>query len=433
MARSAQNKAGKSSSATSKNSAKELALLKQENDLLKQEVAILKTKKESVVKKRSFWRSFFAGLSAVIAIVAFMLFNVSYWAQQTIVDNDKFVAAVSPVIKDPDVQNALKTEISNEIFSRIDVQAELEKVLPENLDFIAAPFAGQVKSFTTDKIGEVLQTPQVAEIWTSVLSTTHEKLIAYIQNPNNDGKISVDEIYTTVGDKLKDSQIGFLFGKNLPSSVGSITVKEITWLPKARQALNVLDKVTKELAIASVVFTLLAIGLSKRRGSMVIGLLSFSLLFMFATLLAVRIGATQVNSVLEAGQYAAAGSAVYRIISIGLVEQTQGFALLFASVLGVILITSGESWIVWLRTKMRQGLDWIFGKFASRLVAPKWLVWVAHNRVVIAWTLTGVAYAAFALRIPPTTSGVITALITSGIAVLSLEVIASFCRVAKHK
>jgi hypothetical protein len=166
---------------------------------------------------------------------------------------------------------------------------------------------------------------------------------------------------------------------------------------------------------------------------MVIGLLAFSLLFMFATLAAIRIGGTQVDSVLTPGQNAAAGTAIYKIVSAGLVKQTQGFALLFASVLGVILVTSGESWIVWLRTKMRQAFDWLLSRFVHAISAPKWLDWIAGNKVVIAWTLTAVAYAAFALRIPPTSAGVTTALLCSAIAALMLEVIASFCRVAKKK
>lgn len=405
----------------------EVDVLKAENAALKAELVRVTEKKQKVTRQRSFWRAAFAGISATVAIVAFMLFNISYWAQQTIVDNNKFVAAVSPIIKDSDVQKTLQAEISKQIFSRVDVQSELEKILPENLQFIAAPLASQFESFATAKIGDALQSTQVQQAWTTALSTIHTQLIAYIQNPQNDGKITIDEIYKTVGNQLNDSQIGFLFGKNLPNSIGSITVKEVTWLPKARQALDMLDKLTKELAIATVAFTLLAIGLSRRRMSMIVGLISFSLLFMFATLAAIKIGALQVGNMVHS-DYAAATTAVYNIVSSSLIAQTQGFIAMLISFLVVGLVTSNIDWLIWLRQKMRQAFDWLFAKLKLSLTVPSWVGWIAHNKAVIGWTLTAVMYVLFALRLPPTVNGVVSAVVASGITVLCLEVLASFVR-----
>lgn len=410
----------------------DVALLKAENEKLKAQIADLTQKKDLKIKKRSFWRSTFAGLSATIAIVAFMLFNIAFWAQRTVVDNDQFIATVSPIIKDEAVQKTLQAEISKQIFSRIDIESELTKVLPDNLDFIAAPFASQVESFTTDKIGDVLQTTQVAQVWTTVLSTTHEKLMAYIQNPDNNGVLTVDEVYKTVGDQLQNSQVGFLFGKNLPTSIGSITLREVTWLPKARQALNVLDQATKQLALVTVVFTSLAIGLSRKRFSMVASLLSFNLVFIAATLLALGIGSWQAG-VHVASQYQDAAVAVYGIVTAPLVAQTQGFAALFIAILAVMLVGSNAAWVNWLRAKLRAGLDWVWGLFKLNITIPKWLEWFASNRVVIGWTLTAVMFIAFALRLPPTVSGVVAAVIVSTIAVFVLEVVASFCRVAAKR
>jgi hypothetical protein len=60
-----------------------------------------------------------------------------------------------------------------------------------------------------------------------------------------------------------------------------------------------------------------------------------------------------------------------------------------------------------------------------------WLNWIAFNKVVICWTLVAVSFAAFALRLPPTYSGVKTALIASAFAAIVLEIIASISRVTK--
>jgi hypothetical protein len=411
----------------------ELRVLKAENAHLKKELTELTTKKTVKKHRRSFWFSFFAGLSAVVAVTTFMLFNLSYWTQQTIVDNKKFTAAVSPIIQDQDVQKALQTEISKQIFTRINVEQELQQILPENLQFIAAPLASQFESFATAKIGDALKSDQVQQAWTTTLSTVHGKLMDYIQNPQNDGKITVDDIYKTVGDQLSSSQIGFLFGKNLPSSIGSVTVKEVTWLPKARQYLNLLDKLTKELAIATVVATALAIGLARRRVNMVIGLIVFSGLFMLATLAAIKTGYLQVDGIVKNNDYDAAAKAVYSIISSSLVAQTQGFLALLGSFLIVLFVVSPLDWVVWLRTKFTAGLDWLTIKLPFSFNSPNWLHWASSNKAVIAWTLTAVMYASFALRLPPTVSGVVTALVASLVSVVVLEIAASIERTRGHK
>jgi len=406
----------------------QVAALKAENDLLKQEIKILTEKRVKKSRQRSFWRSFFAGLAAVIAVVCFMLFNISYWTQKTIIDNKQFTAAVAPIISDADVQVALQKEITKQIFTRINVEQELKTALPDNLQFIAAPFASQVESFTSDKIGDALRSPQVAAAWTTVISTVHSQLLAYIQDPANNGVITVDDVYAKVGDQLKTSQIGFLFGKNLPSSVGTVTLAKVKFLPQARQALDVLQSITNQLALAAIIGAVVALGLSTRRKAMLVGLLSFSLLFMLCTLVAIQIGQWQ-TGVQVAPAYSAAAISVYSIVTDSLVKQTQGFAALFGAVLAILFIASSLDWVVWLRKQYRKGLDWIFVKLPIHIVSPGWLVWTAANQIVITWTLIAVMFVAFALRIPPTKNGVIGALIGSAIVVIALSGASSFVRV----
>lgn len=407
----------------------EIEMLVEENQALKQELEQLKTIENQENKKGSRWRSFFAGFFAVLMIVSIVLFNIAFWTRQTVIDDTQFVATVSPIIKDPDVQKALQTEISKQIFAKINVEEELKNALPENLDFIAAPFASQVQGFVTGKIGEALNTPQVANAWSMVLGTTHQQLISYIQNPNNDGKITVDEVYKTVGDQLKNSQVGFLFGKSLPASIGSVTVKEITWLPKARMWLDSLQKLTTILAVSTVVFGALALLLSRRRVGMLVKLMAGSLVGMILTLGLLAFGSYETGINVPA-EFKAASVAVFDIITEPLVSQTKGIAALLASVLFVAFVASKVGWVTWLRENMRSGMDWLFNRFSKKLALPEWLQQIPKNRLVIAWTLTGVSFAIFALRLPPNLSGVVTAVIVAGICELVLEVISSYCRVA---
>ena len=408
-----------------------LEKLREEKRLLENELETLKqikTIKEEPPKKHTFWRSFFAGLTAIVAIICFVLFNISYWTQQTIINNEQFVATMSPIIKDPDVQAALQTEISTQIFSRINLQQELEDNLPPNLAFIAAPFADQVKSFATSEIGKVLKSNQVADAWTKLLGTAHSTLISYLQNPNTDGTITVNSIYKIATEQLQDTSIGFLFKNQLPSSVGNITITQMTWVPKVQQYLNLLQSVTRQLAIVGAIAVALAIALSTRRRKIIITMLVAGGIGLVTVTLAINVGQSQVGGQV-ASQYSAAATAVYKIVSQPLIQQLQGFEALIIAILVVTVLSAPYKWLLWIRGYINKGFDSLFKKIIKTKTAlPNWINKVADARVIIGWVVIALSFAAFALRLPPSSGGAWAAIISSAIVIFILEIFASLSR-----
>lgn len=429
--------AAKSTNKTQKNkaynpnpnsSSSELRALKQENEKLRHELELVKVHK----KTRHFWRRFAAIFFAVLAVVSFMLFNLSFWVRDTVTNTDTFVATMQPLIKDKDVQEAITTELSSQIFSRVDIEGELKKALPENIAFIAGPFASQVKSFTTGKIGELLNSQQAYDIWTKSLQTTHSTLINYITNESNTGVISVNDLYSYAGNELGNSQLSFLFNKTLPPKIGEIQITEIKWVPEARQAINVLNKLPIELFLLSVVFALLALWSAIDKKRIIVGMLVFSFVMMIATLIAIKVG------IYEAGaqtsqQFSAAAESTADIITQPLAEQTRGVAWLIGSVLAVALVSSNISWVVWVRSKITLAVNYLVKKINFKHSVPNWLVWIADYKVVIEWTLVAVMFVAFALRMPPTDNGIIAALVGSAIMVSILELVSAFTHYANKQ
>jgi hypothetical protein len=434
MARTTKKPATKKSTVKTQPSADAIAA---ENAALKARVAELEaaTKQKKDKKKqgvKNFWRAFFVVFSVTIAATCFMLFTLSYWTKTTLLDTDKFVAATSPIISDQAVQQTLTTEITTKIFEKIDVEKELQAALPENVQFIAGPLAGQIESFTKSSVARVLASPQVATAWTDVLATTQSTLVAYIQNPNADGKITVDDLYTTAGKELQNTSVGFLFNKNLPSSVGNFTLREISWLPQVRAYIDALSRLTNVLLLVSLVATIVALAVTRRRRLVVTWLASLTIVYMGAVVGALYIGSQQTAKAVEA-QYSAAAESVYQIITASLKEQSLGILALGVAILVVMFVTSHFESITKLRMMCAGLLDKVFGRILKNkdFVAPGWLVRLADNKVVIGWTLTIAFFVVFALRFPPTRAGVNAALIGSAIVASLLALVASVVRVSK--
>lgn len=402
----------------------DINVLIKENEALRAQLASLRHTKKTTAPHR--WRNVFAGLSATIAVVTFSLWNIGYWTRQTIVDTDSFVAATAPLIKDSDIQTALKTEITDQIFSRVNVEEELTKALPENLTFIAAPFAAQVRNFADAQVGKALASDQAAQVWEQTLTVSHKKILGYLDDPSKDSTISLSEVYNFAGSKLQDGKAGFLFGKTLPPNVGNITVKELKNVDKARTALETLNRTVYILAIVSLTTFVLALVLSTRRRNMLVGMGLFTIVFMLSTLAALQFGQMQISQAVVSAN-ASAAEAAFSIITEALRVQTLGVAALIAAGLGVALVVSEWSVMVWLRGLFRKGLDWIVAKLPD-FSLPTFVAWIAINKVVIGWTLVAVNFIVFAFRMPPTQTGAVNALVASAIVVLVLESISALYR-----
>ena len=104
-----------------------------------------------------------------------------------------------------------------------------------------------------------------------------------------------------------------------------------------------------------------------------------------------------------------------------------------SSLLAIILVSSSLSWIVWLRKKVRYGLDWSVEKIGFKFDVPEWLIKIINWRVLIQWISVGVLYAIFAIRLPITIDGVVSALVWSAIVVSLVEILDSFVAFAKNK
>ena len=400
-----------------------------ENEKLRAELKGAETTKK---RDYSLWRPFGAVVLTTIAVACLLLFNVSYWVRDTVFNTNKFVSTVQPLLKDPEIQKTLQTEITNQLFTQIDLEAELKKALPDNISLIAAPFAGQVKSFTYGKIGQVLNSPQAYQIWTKLLTASHSQIMAYIQNPNNSGVITVNGLYDLAGEELKTTDVGFLFGKHLPNTVGDIQIADIKGVPQARKALNQLQSLTTVLGVVTLVSALLAILVSVKRRRTVIVVSSLMLVMMLSTLLALKIGDTQVGGQVQA-QYAAAAEATYRIISKPLAVQTQGAIALLVSFIVVAIVSSSWKYIAWLKSQLRRGLDWISYKVIGDWAKAKWISVISSNKALICWVLVAVSFAGFAFRLPPTVYGAEIALLVSAIVAFVLELFGSVARTAKSK
>ncbi|HUA13250.1 MAG TPA: hypothetical protein VL989_01995 [Candidatus Sulfotelmatobacter sp.] len=282
--------------------------LVEENEELRKELKSIKTP-----KSKKFARGTGSWVLIVIATLLLMIGNIFFWTSSTIVNNQRYINAVGPIIKQPSVQTALASYTTDQIFANNNVQGYVSQVLPPRASFLAPQLTSQLKGFTDAAIKKVISHPKFQEFWIATLTKTHNAVINIAKNYKGNGTVTVNDVYSQLTSNLSGTKLSFLANKQLPSKVSSIQIATVAWLPALSTFINNLT-LYKILAIALfVILSFLAVYISRNRRKAVIKLSLSVLVGMLATLLALKLAKVGiVNSV--ASQYSTAVGDSYDIV-----------------------------------------------------------------------------------------------------------------------
>lgn len=261
--------------------------LKIENQKLQKSVRMASSKKTS--SSRQFWKKFGSVLFGSIAVALLVSGSLLFWAGSTLVQNDRFTQATSPIIKNEAVQTAVATYVTQRLYTDFDAEAYISEALPPRAAFIAPTLASQLETQTSNVLKTVLQNPTFQAKWNTALSSTHDRFISAIESYGSDGIFSLNELYQELANSLKSTRLSFLADRQLPAKVGSVHLLDVNWISTVYKLVNNID-LWRTFAVILFFFTAaLSIYLSNKRRQTVIRLSIVGSAALFATLVSLRI------------------------------------------------------------------------------------------------------------------------------------------------
>lgn len=380
--------------------------LRSENAKLKSQVKTTRATSAGSSRISRFFRGSGAVLFIALSVAILMLGNILFWAGNTLVKTDNFVASTAPIIRDPAVQTAIATKTTTELFQTVDVQQVITDALPPRADFLAPTIATQVKSHTQEAIQKLLARPQFQDRWNNTLKKVHSQFISAVGKNGSDGSININEVYSSVSQQLKTTRLAFLANKPLPQKVGNIQLVSGTWL---KTLSNVIRNIDAWQIWATVLFVLsgaAGVWMSRNRRKAVGMLGIFAAVTMFATLLALRITREVIASKVDA-QYATAARDAYTIFMHPLVVQTW---TIFAAglVVGIGAWLSGTTRSAHV---IRERLNQLFAGKLHQALFPKenaFTKFVGQHARILQWvSLVLVAIVGLVVRLTPGTLAVL--------------------------
>ncbi len=287
----------------------------------------------------------------VVATILLIPAVVGHWGNRTVIDTDRYVATVGPLIDQPAVQEALATSVTDQIVTRLDTESQVEKllgnVLPGNTGLdgvLSAPIAAGINGLIGNLVGKFVASDQFAQVWVDFNRAAQQSAVRMLEG-SNDGIVQLqgDNLVLdltvalqSIQANLVDSGISAAANIPLPKTSTTIVLANTPVLAQIRSIYEVAGPVLSLLPIFVALLFALAIILSRYRARTVVALGIVLVVSMIVLLLGISAGQETVTQQLAMTPWAAAVDAFWWTLLDYLVLGTQGFLAL-----GVILILAG--------------------------------------------------------------------------------------------
>lgn len=236
----------------------------------------------------------------VLTCLAVLFAVLATWTHWTVLNTNRFVDTVAPLIKEDAVAQAVSQETVKRLFSQLDVKAkiekELEKGLPNSLDFAAKPAAQGAEQLAEFLTVQIIKSNAFQTVWRNVLAVAHSEAVKGVRaggpveiKQNGQVVLDVTELLTELRDKMVAVGLGFMKNVKVPKDLGTIVLYKNSQLGNVKTAVNTLDILFWILPWAAVLLLLASVLIAWNRRSALIGIAIGVIIAMVAVLLVLAI------------------------------------------------------------------------------------------------------------------------------------------------
>jgi hypothetical protein len=304
------------------------------------------------------WRRIVAVVLIVLATLLAPLTLAVLWMNHDLLNTDNYVAAVAPLSSNPAVQDAIATDVTDQLWAKVDVQQQLAGVLPSWAQVFSAPLSNQLKTYAYQAIHAIVASPQFSKVWEVANRQAHARVTdALLGNKGHligtsNGEVSID--LTPAVDKVKAA----LDAKGIhaldtvattPGSATFVLFRSET-LAKAQKTINFFHKLSVALPLLLIAAWAGAIAVSWRRRRTVLQLGFLLALAMVLTLIGYHLGrGAYLNAVVSQQLPRPAASAIFDALLVGVLTAARTVLVVGLVIWLGALLAGPAGWAVWVR------------------------------------------------------------------------------------
>jgi putative oligomerization/nucleic acid binding protein len=294
-----------------------------------------------VMTRRRRLPLFLIGIGSLLAILAIL----ALWANRQLLDTDNWVDTSSELLENDDVREQVSVFLVDQLYSNVDVQAELEQAFPPRAKPLAGPVAGGLKDLAVRATDELLQRPRLQAVWENANRGAHGALLHVVEGggegvSTESGDVVLD--LSVLLDATADSiGVGAKAAEQLPADAAQLTLLESDELELAQDGVDLLQAAAIVLVVLSLGLLALAVFIARGWRREALRAAGFGLVLAGATALVARslAGDALVDSLAKTEAVKPAVSATWDISTSLMVDAASatilyGIVLVFSAWLG---------------------------------------------------------------------------------------------------
>lgn len=340
----------------------ELEELKAENARLAGELQASAAAVGAPPKPRQRGRWFVSWVLIVVGSLLVPVSVMSIWINRTITDTDRYVETVAPLIHDKDIQAAIEKRLQEALYKRVDLQAEVQQVLPERAALLAAPITAGLKNLISEIVNRVVTSDKVAQLWVDANRIAQKQVVDVLTVSNGKkGVVTIDLTQTLkeAQKQLEASGVPFIGNVSVPNV--QLDVLQSDTLGSVQTAFGLFDKLALILPWLTLAILGAGIAVAPNRRKGLVRAASGWVIASALMLVTIAIGRVMYLDALPSGASIPANTAFFNTIS-RFLRGSGRMVLVLGLVMLVVAIVSGPSGPA---VRLRLGVSRLFGAASS--------------------------------------------------------------------
>ncbi len=198
----------------------------------------------------------------VLGSVLVFLSVFAIWIERQALNTNDWVDTSGRLIQNEEIRAAVGEYLVEQLYDNVDVEKELEGILPGETKELAGPVSGGLRQVAGSGAEEVLKTSAAQELWKDANRAAHEQLLAVLENKkeavstaNGEVTLNLGSLVTNLAEQVG---IGVQLAEKLPPDAGQVTILRSDQLKTAQDIVVGI----KGLALVLSLLTLLSFGLA---------------------------------------------------------------------------------------------------------------------------------------------------------------------------
>ncbi len=295
-------------------------------------------------------RSIASLLIFIIAAVLTIPALVGHWGNRTVVDADRYIATVGPLIDQPEVRAALSDAVTTRVIEQVDTENQVQTLLGNLFpsagftDQLAAPIASGINSLIGELVTKFVDSDQFRTVWIS-LNTTAQRGVVLVLEGRDGGIVKLDgdnlvldtsQALQAIQQYLVDSGITAAANITIPDTDRQVVLAEAPGLAQLRTIYGLTAPILRWFPLIIAAMFALAIALARRRARIVVATGIVLLVSGFLVLMAIDAAKAQFVNQLSGTPWGPAADVFWATMLEYLVAGAQA-----TLVLGVLVAVAG--------------------------------------------------------------------------------------------